>query len=99
MRQNRMERVNWQRVRDILISVICIGILLWAAFTVMGIVVHAIVLLLLAMAVPFLVTPLVNVLNKYLPRLLAALIFYILVLAWLSALRYSFLFSLILHLT
>src|SRR5216683_1362295 len=95
MRQNRMERVNWQRVRDILISVICIGILLWAAFTVMGIVVHAIVLLLLAMAVAFLVTPLVNVLNKYLPRLLAALIVYILVLAGLSALCYALVFSLI----
>ncbi len=90
-----MEQVNWQRVRDILISVICIGILLWAAFTVMGIVVHAIVLLLLAMAVAFLVTPLVNVLNKYLPRLLAALIVYILVLAGLSALCYALVFSLI----
>jgi predicted PurR-regulated permease PerM len=90
-----MDRVNWQRVRDILISIICIGILLWAAFTVMGIVVHAIVLLLLAMAVAFLVTPLVNVLNKYLPRLLAALIVYILVLAGLSALCYALVFSLI----
>src|SRR6266851_4319465 len=95
MRQNRMEQVNWQRVRDILISVICIGILLWAAFTFMGIVVHAIVLLLLAMAVAFLVTPLVNFLNKYLPRLLAALIVYILVLAGLSALCYALVFSLI----
>ena len=40
-----MERVNWQRVRDILIVVICIGILGWAAFSIMGIFVHTIVLL------------------------------------------------------
>src|SRR5260221_796635 len=59
-RQNRMERVNWQRVRDILISVICVGIILWAAFTIMSIVVHAIVLLLLAMAVAFPGLPLVD---------------------------------------
>ena len=36
-----MEQVNWQRVRDILIVAICVGILLWAAFTVMGLFVHA----------------------------------------------------------
>jgi predicted PurR-regulated permease PerM len=90
-----MERVNWQRVRDILIVVICIGILLWAAFSIMGIFVHAIVLLLLAMAVAFLVTPLVNFLNKYMPRLLAALIVYVFVLAALVALCYAIVFSLI----
>jgi predicted PurR-regulated permease PerM len=90
-----MERVNWQRVRDILISIICIGILLWATFTIMSIITHAIVLLLLAMAVAFLVTPLVNALNKYMPRLLAALIVYILVLAGLIALCYALVFSLI----
>ncbi len=90
-----MERVNWQRVRDILIVVICIGILLWAAFSIMGIFVHAIVLLLLAMAVAFLVTPLVNFLNKYIPRLLAALIVYVFILAALVALCYAIVFSLI----
>lgn len=90
-----MDRVNWQRVRDILISVICIGILLWASFSIMGIFVHAIVLLLLSMAVAFLVTPLVNALNKYMPRLVAALIIYVLVLAGLGALCYALVFSLI----
>jgi predicted PurR-regulated permease PerM len=90
-----MERVNWQRVRDILIVVICIGILLWAAFSIMGMFVHAIVLLLLAMAVAFLVTPLVNFLHKYMPRLLAALIVYIFALAGLVALCYALVFSLI----
>ncbi len=90
-----MERVNWQRLRDILISVLCIGILLWASISIMGIFVHAIVLLLLAMAVAFLVTPLVNFLSKYVPRVVAALIVYIFVLSGLVALCYALVFSLI----
>jgi predicted PurR-regulated permease PerM len=90
-----MDRVNWQRVRDILIVVICIGILGWAAFSIMGIFVHAIVLLLLAMAVAFLVTPLVNLLDRYIPRLLATLIIYVFVLSGLIALCYALVFSLI----
>ena len=72
-----MERVNWQRIRDILIVVICIGIMVWAAFSIMSIFVHAIVLLLLAMAVAYLVTPLVNILHRYIPRLFASLIVYL----------------------
>jgi predicted PurR-regulated permease PerM len=90
-----MERVNWQRLRDILIVVICIGIIVWAAFSVMSIFVHAIVLLLLAMAVAFLVTPLVNILHRYIPRLFASLIVYLLVVSVLIAICYALVFSLI----
>ncbi len=94
-----MDRINWQRVRDILICIIGVGLLLWASFSILGIFIHAILLLLLAMAVAYLVTPLVNLLNKYLPRLLAALIVYILVLAGLGALCYALVFSLIQQVT
>ena len=90
-----MERVNWQRIRDILIVVICIGIMVWAAFTILGIFVHALVLLLLAMAVAFLVTPLVNILHRYVPRLIASLLVYLLVVSALIALCYALVFSLI----
>jgi len=90
-----MERVNWQRLRDIFIVVICIGIIVWAAFSVMSIFVHAIVLLLLAMAVAYLVTPLVNILHRYLPRLFASLIVYFLVVSVLIAICYALVFSLI----
>ncbi len=90
-----MERVNWQRLRDILIVVICAGIIFWAGITIMGIFVHAIVLLLLAMAVAFLVTPLVNFVNKRMPRLLAALVVYLIVLSGLVGLCYALVFSLI----
>ena len=90
-----MERVNWQRLRDILLVVICIGIIVWAAISVMSIFVHAIVLLLLAMAVAYLVTPLVNILHRYLPRLFASLIVYFLVVSVLIAICYALVFSLI----
>ena len=86
---------NWQHTRDILISIICIGIILWATWSILGQFFDAVVLLLLAMAVAFLLTPLVNVLNRYIPRVLATLITYVLVLVAVGALSYAIVFSLI----
>lgn len=90
-----MERVNWERVRDILISILCVGVMLWAAWSIMSLFVHAIILLLLAMAVAFLITPAVDLISRYIPRLLAALIAYAIVLAVLGGLCYALVFSLI----
>src|SRR6266571_5877275 len=90
-----MQKIDWTRVRDILIVLICIGILLWAAFSIMGMFVHAIVLLLLSMAVAFLVTPLVNILNRYMPRALATLLVFIVILGLLGGLCYALVISLI----
>src|SRR5258708_3818555 len=90
-----MDQVNWQRIRDILISIICIGIVFWAGWAVMTQFVHAIILLLLAMAVAFLVTPVVNVLDKYMPRTLAALLVFVLILGVIGGLCYALIFSLI----
>ena len=92
-----MDRVNWSRTRDILISIICIGIILWYAWGLLfGSFVHAVVLLLLSMAVAFLLTPAVNYLQKNnMPRLIATLVMYALVLIGLGALAYAIVFSLI----
>jgi len=90
-----MERVNWERVRDILISILCVGVMLWAAWSIMGLFVHAVVLLLLAMAVAFLVTPAVDFIGRYIPRLLAALLVYAVVVAIVGGLCYALIFSLI----
>ena len=92
-----MERVNWQRVRDVLISIICVGILLWAAWSILSQFVHAIILLLLSMAVAFLLTPAVNLLAKwrYMPRVVATLIVYLGVLAILAGIGYALTFSLV----
>ncbi len=90
-----MDRFNWQRMRDILISVICIGIVFWAGWSIMGQFVHAIILLLLAMAIAYLVTPVVNVLHRYMPRTLGALLVFVLILAGIGGLCYALIFSLI----
>ncbi len=91
-----MDRINWQRTRDILISVICIGIIIWAAWMFMGQFVDAIVLLLLSLAIAFLVTPLVNFLHRYkLPRVLATLIVFLLVLAAIGGIGYELVISLV----
>jgi len=92
-----MERVNWQRLRDILISIICVGILLGTAWIILSQFLHAVVVLLLSMALAFLLTPAVNILarQKYMPRIVATLIVYLLVLAIVSGIGYALVFSLI----
>ena len=92
-----MERVNWPRTRDILISIICIGIILWYAWGLLfGLFVHAVVLLLLSMALAFLLTPAVNYLQKNnMPRVIATLVMYAFLLIALGALAYAIVFSLI----
>jgi predicted PurR-regulated permease PerM len=92
-----MEQVNWRQLRDILISIICIGILLWAAWSILSQFLHAVVLLLLSMALAFLLTPAVNILTrqKYMPRVVATLIVYLLVLAVVGSIGYALVFSLI----
>ena len=90
-----MQRIKWTLTRDVLIVVICIGIVLWGTFSILGMIIHAIVLLLMAMAVAFLVTPLVNFFDRYMPRVLAALLVYIIILAALGGLFYALVFSLI----
>ena len=88
---NCMERVNWPRTRDILISIICIGIILWYAWGLLfGLFVHAVVLLLLSMAVAFLLTPAVNYLQKNnMPRVIATLVMYAFVLIALGGVSYA----------
>jgi predicted PurR-regulated permease PerM len=92
-----MEQTNWQRRRDILLSIVCIGIIIWFAWNLfLGLFVHAVLLLLLSMALAFLITPGVNLLEKYkIPRLVATLVMYIVVLALVFLLFFALAFSLI----
>jgi len=91
-----MDHTNWQRTRDILISTICIGIILWAAWIIGGRFVDIIVILLISMAVAFLLTPLVNVLVRYkVPRIIATIIVFLIVVAALAGLGSSLVLSLI----
>ena len=90
-----MDQKNWQQRRDILICVLCIGIILWAAWNILGQFVEAIVILLLSMAVAFLLSPLVDNLEKHnAPRFVASLLVYVVVLAVLGFLAYALVFTL-----
>ncbi|HEY4034066.1 MAG TPA: AI-2E family transporter [Ktedonobacteraceae bacterium] len=91
-----MGQRDWRQTRDVLICVICAGVIFWALWSVLGQFVEAIVILLLSMAVAFLLTPLVNLLVKYgVPRSLAAVITYVVVLGLISWLAYELGLSLI----
>src|SRR3954454_15935383 len=91
-----MGQRDWRQTRDVLICVICAGVIFWALWLVLGQFVEAIVILLLSMTVAFLLTPLVNLLVKYsVPRLLAAVITYVVVLGLISWLAYELGLSLI----
>ncbi|GAC1370500.1 MAG: AI-2E family transporter [Ktedonobacteraceae bacterium] len=91
-----MDHATWQRRRDILICVICVGIVVWAGWNLLNQFVEAILMLLLAMAVAFLITPVVNYMEQEgkTPRLLATIVAYIVVLAFIAAFVYITVFSL-----
>ncbi|GCF10105.1 AI-2E family transporter [Dictyobacter arantiisoli] len=84
-----MGQIDWQRRRDVLICVICMGIIIWTLWILVNQFIIAILLLLLSMTVAFLITPLANFFTKHgLPRLFATIISYILVLVVIGALSY-----------
>jgi len=91
-----MDSTKWQRRRDILISIICIGVIVWVSWKVAGQFFDTIIILLLSMAIAFLLSPLVNFLTRYkVPRVVATVLVYVIVLAILGAIGYGLIFSLI----
>lgn len=93
-----MDNINWQRTRDILLCIVCFGIIFWASWSLMSLFVDAIVVLLLSLAVAFLITPVVNFLQKRgMNRGLAALLTYVVVLAAIGGLVYELVISLVLQ--
>lgn len=93
-----MDHINWQRTRDILFSIVCLGLIFWATWTLLGQFVEAIVVLLLAMAVAFLLTPIVNFVVKLgAPRAVAAIITYVVVVVAIVGIAYELIFSLVLQ--
>ncbi len=91
-----MNQGDWQKRRDILICVICIGIVTWVGWQMLNQFIEAVLLLLLAMTVAFLITPVVDYMEKEgkAPRLLATIGAYIVVLAFISTFIYIIVFSL-----
>src|SRR5690242_12480273 len=88
--------INWQRTRDITISVVCIGLIFWAIWDISGQFVDIIVITLLSMAVAFLISPAVDFLARYyVPRPLGALLVYVVVLTVMGWIAYELVFSLV----
>lgn len=92
-----MQQVNWQRSYYILGSIVFLGIIFWATWSILGYFGLAVVILLLAMAVAFLLTPVVNFLTRAgtgTPRPFATFVVYCIVLIALGALGYALFISL-----
>ena len=84
-----MGQINWQQRRDILISIICMGIIAWTLWNLVNQFIEAVFLLLLSMAIAFLITPVSNFLQKQgLPRVVATIIAYVFVLVLLGLFSY-----------
>ncbi|GCE17058.1 AI-2E family transporter [Dictyobacter kobayashii] len=84
-----MGQINWQQRRDVLICIICMGLILWTVWNLVNQFIDAIFLLLLSMAVAFLITPVTNFLERSgLPRLFATIISYVCVLLLLGLFSY-----------
>jgi predicted PurR-regulated permease PerM len=91
-----MTHINWQRTRDFLICIICIGIIIWASWSILGQFVDAIIILLLSMAIAFLLNPAANFLERRkIPHVLATPLIYIIVLGLIGWLAYLLIFSLV----
>ncbi|GER86413.1 hypothetical protein KDW_05750 [Dictyobacter vulcani] len=84
-----MGQINWQQRRDILISIICMGIIAWTLWNLVNQFIEAVFLLLLSMAIAFLITPVSNFLERQgLPRVVATIIAYVFVLVLLGLFSY-----------
>ncbi|GCE25015.1 hypothetical protein KDA_04990 [Dictyobacter alpinus] len=84
-----MGQINWQQRRDILISIICIGIIAWTLWNLVNQFIDAVFLLLLSMAIAFLITPVTNFFERQgASRLVATIISYVFVLLILGLFSY-----------
>ncbi|GHO89905.1 AI-2E family transporter [Dictyobacter formicarum] len=89
-----MGQINWQQRRDILICIICMGLIIWTAWNLVNKFIDAVFLLLLSMTIAFLITPMTNVLeSRGVPRLFATIISYVCVLVFLGLFSYILVIS------
>lgn len=96
-----MDQAKWQNRRDILINIICIGIIIFTIWHLVAQFIDAILLFLLSMTVAYLVTPIANVLEERqrIPRVVATLLTYLIVLVIAALITYILVSSLIGQLT
>jgi predicted PurR-regulated permease PerM len=92
----KMKQIDWRRTRDIIISIIGICVIFWSLCFVLGQFVDVLILLILSLAIAFLISPLVNWLQKHrIPRVWGTLLSYIVILGLLAFFGYELVFALI----
>ncbi|HEX6348480.1 MAG TPA: AI-2E family transporter [Candidatus Dormibacteraeota bacterium] len=83
-------KVDWQRLRDQALVAVCVVVLLWAAGQVLGHALRILVLVLLATVLAYALEPPIVFLQRFLPRVVAALGLYLLVFGVAAALLVLF---------
>jgi predicted PurR-regulated permease PerM len=71
-----VEKVDWARLRDKLLVALAAIALLWVATQVLGRVLHIVVVVLLAMVLAYALEPFLGLVERWLPRMLAAILIY-----------------------
>ncbi|MBE3561908.1 MAG: AI-2E family transporter [Ktedonobacteraceae bacterium] len=91
-----MNRIHWHKWRDILITIICIGIILWVAWGFVNQFIETVLLFLLSMTIAFLISPIVDFLERrHIPRILSAILIYIVSIVLLAGFFYALTSSLV----
>jgi predicted PurR-regulated permease PerM len=91
-----MKQTRWQQWRDMLICIICMGFILWAAWNFLRQFIDILLFFSCSMAIAFLLIPVVDQLEQWkIPRLLATLIAFLITIALLAALGYTFTLAII----
>jgi len=80
-----VENVNWGRLRDQLLVVLAAIALVWVASQLIGRITHIVVVVLLAMVLAYALEPALKAAERYLPRMLAAILIYAIALGLLAA--------------
>jgi predicted PurR-regulated permease PerM len=89
-----MNQRTWSQRRDVLICIICGGIIAWAGWNIVVQFIEAIFLLLISMAIAFLIMPVVDTLEKArFPRIVATLAVYLIILAVIGGFGYVLVYS------
>ena len=80
-----MHQVDWATLRDKLIVALAVIALLWVAAQIVGLITHIVVVLLVAIVLAFALEPPLRAAERWLPRMIAALLIYGIVLGALAA--------------
>jgi predicted PurR-regulated permease PerM len=80
-----VDKLNWGRLRDQLIVAVAAVALLWVASQVIGRVIHIVVVVLLAIILAYALEPTLRLVERVMPRMIAAILIYLVLLGLITA--------------